>query len=81
MPRIQAQHFNYLVRQFEWIRDRKRRNADAEMATQIESMDEREMAAVLDYVSRLEPPEELQAPAGWHNPDFSDERPSMGYTP
>jgi hypothetical protein len=26
--------------------------------------------AILDYVSRLQPPEELQAPPGWSNPDF-----------
>jgi cytochrome c553 len=71
VPRIQAQHFNYLVRQFEWIRDGKRRNANAEMASQIASFDERQMRAVLDYVSRLEPPAELQAPPGWHNPDFA----------
>jgi cytochrome c553 len=28
VPRIQAQHFRYLLRQFEWIRDGKRRNAN-----------------------------------------------------
>jgi cytochrome c553 len=72
MPRIQAQHYNYLVRQFEWIKDGKRRNADAEMVAQIESFDERQMRAVLDYVSRLEPPEAFRAPAGWRNPDFAE---------
>ncbi len=75
VPRIQAQHFNYLVRQFEWIRDGKRRNSNAEMAAQIQSFGDRETRAVLDYVSRLEPPEELQAPAGWQNPDFAGRRP------
>jgi cytochrome c553 len=70
VPRIQAQHYNYLVQQFESIRDGKRRNANAEMAAQIKSFDEDEMHAVLDYVSRLEPPPELQAPPGWSNPDF-----------
>jgi cytochrome c553 len=72
VPRIQAQHFNYLVRQFEWIRDGKRRNANAEMKAQIESFDENETNAVLDYVSRLEPLPELQAPPGWKNPDFAE---------
>jgi len=76
VPRIQAQHFKYLVRQFKWIRDGKRRNANAEMVTQIQEFGEPETQAVLDYVSRLEPPEELQAPEGWHNPDFVErERP------
>jgi cytochrome c553 len=71
VPRIQAQHFNYLVQQFEWIQEGKRRNANAEMAAQIKGFDEKQMHAVLDYVSRLEPPPELQAPPGWSNPDFA----------
>jgi cytochrome c553 len=70
VPRIQAQHYDYLVRQFKWIRDGKRRNANAEMVKQIQDFDATQMEAVLDYVSRLQPPEELQAPPGWHNPDF-----------
>jgi cytochrome c553 len=72
VPRIQAQHYKYLVRQFQWIRDGKRRNANAEMATQIQDFEDRKTHAVLDYVSRLEPPAELQAPPNWHNPDFAD---------
>jgi cytochrome c553 len=72
IPRIQAQQYGYLVRQFEWIRDGKRRNADPEMVTQIQGFEDRETHAVLDYVSRLEPPAQLQAPPGWRNPDFAD---------
>jgi cytochrome c553 len=72
VPRIQAQHYKYLVRQFQSIKDGKRRNANAEMVDQIQGFEEREFQAVLDYVSRLEPPAELQAPPGWHNPDFVD---------
>jgi cytochrome c553 len=68
-PRIQAQHYKYLVRQFEWIRDGKRRNAGLKMSF-IEDFSEEEMQAVLDYTSRLMPPEELRAPPGWKNPDF-----------
>jgi cytochrome c553 len=71
MPRIQAQHYQYLLRQFEWIRDGRRRNASPEMVEQINNFDERETRAVLDYVSRLKPPEELRAPEGWKNPDFT----------
>jgi len=71
-PRIQSQHYRYLVRQFEWIRDGKRRNANADMQAQIKAFDERQTQAVLDYVSRLEPPEDMQAPPGWHNPDFEE---------
>jgi cytochrome c553 len=72
VPRIQAQHYKYLVRQFRWIREGKRHNANAKMVTPIQDFEESETKAVLDYASRLEPPEELQAPAGWHNPDFAD---------
>lgn len=72
VPRIQAQHYEYLVRQFQEIRDGKRRNANPEMVAQIRDFHERETRAVLDYVSRLLPPEDLRAPPGWHNPDFVD---------
>jgi cytochrome c553 len=72
-PRIQAQHYKYLKRQFRWIRDGERRNANAEMVAQIKGFKETDTQAVLDYVSRLEPPEELQAPPDWHNPDFADQ--------
>ena len=71
VPRIQAQHYQYLVRQFYLIREGKRRNANPEMVTQIRDFSARQTQAVLDYVSRLEPPEELRAPPGWHNPDFA----------
>jgi cytochrome c553 len=69
-PRIQSQHYDYLVTQFEQIRAGTRQNADPEMVAQIKGFGDREMRAVLDYVSRLQPPEELQAPSGWSNPDF-----------
>lgn len=72
IPRIQAQHFKYLVRQFEGIRDGKRCNANPEMTAQIQKIGERETNAMLDYVSRLEPPVDLQAPPGWKNPDFAE---------
>jgi cytochrome c553 len=59
------------MRQFKWIRDGKRRNSSAEMATLAQQFDDREMKAVLDYSSRLLPAKELRAPAGWKNPDFN----------
>ncbi|MEP5566508.1 MAG: c-type cytochrome [Halioglobus sp.] len=70
-PRIQAQHYKYLVRQFEWMRDGKRRNASAEMNALSQQLDDAQISAVSDYVSRLQPDEELRAPAGWKNPDFN----------
>ena len=69
-PRIQAQHYKYLMRQFQWIRDGKRRNAGEEMTSLSQELDDPEINAVLDYASRLQPAEELRAPASWKNPDF-----------
>lgn len=74
-PRIQAQHYKYLLRQFQGIRDGKRHNANPEMLAQVQGFKDSEAKAVLDYVSRLEPPPELQAPEGWHNPDFVEREP------
>ncbi|MEA3274323.1 MAG: c-type cytochrome [Pseudomonadota bacterium] len=70
MPLIQGQHYQYLVRQFEWIRDGKRRNADPEMIEQIKSFTSRDVSAVMDYTSRLRPPAERLAQPDYRNPDF-----------
>jgi cytochrome c553 len=69
-PRIQAQHYKYLMRQFQWIREDRRRNASKEMTSLSKQLSDEEMIAVLDYTSRLLPPEELRAPENWKNPDF-----------
>jgi cytochrome c553 len=69
-PLIQAQHYNYLLRQFEWIRDGKRRNANPDMVKQINSFSQEDMIAVVDYVSRLKPPKDKLGPVGWENPDY-----------
>jgi cytochrome c553 len=70
VPRLQAQHYKYLLRQFQWIRNGKRRNANADMVAQIHEFDDSQVEAVLDYSSRLLPAEEFRAPADWKNPDF-----------
>jgi len=69
-PRVHAQNYNYLMRQFEWMLDGQRHNADNDMLEQVKGFEKREIEAVLDYVSRLEPPAEIQAPPDWKNPDF-----------
>lgn len=69
-PRIQAQHYEYLVRQYRWIKEGKRRNSNPEMVEQIKNFSDKDTLAVLDYVSRLKPAPELVAPKGWKNPDF-----------
>ncbi|MCT4656374.1 MAG: c-type cytochrome [Cohaesibacter sp.] len=69
-PLIQGQHYKYLLRQFEWIRDGKRRNANPDMVKQIEGFTDKDMVAVMDYVSRLSPPKEKLGDPDWVNPDF-----------
>ncbi len=70
MPLIQGQHFDYLNRQFHWIRNGRRRNADRDMVQQARTFTEREIAAIMDYVSRLRPPAEKTAAPGYRNKDF-----------
>ncbi len=69
-PRIHGQHYSYLVRQYEWIRDGKRRNANPDMVKQIETFTERDTKAVLDYVSRMKPPADMIGDPDWVNPDY-----------
>lgn len=70
ISRIQGQHYLYLVRQFDWIRTGKRRNADKKMVDQIQQLAPRETSAILDYVSRLRPPPAKLAAPEWRNGDF-----------
>lgn len=70
-PKIQGQHYKYMLRQFEWIRDGKRRNANPDMVEQIKNFSDQDMKMVINYVSRIEVPEEDVAPSkDWLNPDF-----------
>lgn len=52
-PKISNQHFAYLIRQLEWMRDGYRTNADPIMLKLIQNMDQQQLEAVADYVSRL----------------------------
>jgi len=69
-PLIQGQHYNYLIRQFREIKSGKRRNSNPDMVAQIKSFSDRDVEAVMDFVSRLKPPADRLAPPGWKNPDF-----------
>ena len=70
-PLIQGQHYKYMMRQFEWIRDGKRRNANPDMVKQIKGFTEKDMQMVINYVSRIPVPKDKLAPsADWLNPDF-----------
>lgn len=55
-PRLEGQHYEYLKRQFQWIKEGKRRNANPEMVKQIQEISAQDMDAILDYTSRLPPP-------------------------
>jgi cytochrome c553 len=70
-PLIQGQHYSYMLRQFEWIRDGKRRNANPEMVAQINGFSDKDMQMVINYVSRIPVPrEKLAESTDWVNPDF-----------
>jgi cytochrome c553 len=80
VSRIQGQNFLYMVRQFDWIRSGKRRNSDPKMVEQIAGFGPREVSAVIDYASRLRPPQDKLAQQGWRNPDFSPDSGMPGGT-
>lgn len=69
-PRIQGQHYEYLLRQIKWIREGKRRNANPNMAKRIKKMKMEDLKLLVDYVSRLKPPKDKLAEPDWKNPDF-----------
>jgi len=70
-PRIQGQHYEYLLRQFKWIYRKERTNVQAGMVSAISDFTQRDAEAVIDYISRLKPPKEKLAPSvKWKNPDF-----------
>ncbi|MBK1655652.1 c-type cytochrome [Allochromatium vinosum] len=81
-PAIAAQHFPYLMGQFDAIRSGRRKNANPEMIEQIAGFSPRDQAAVLDYTSRLRPAPEKLAAENWLNPDFPNYvRETMGVPP
>jgi len=70
-PRIQGQHYEYMLRQFKWIEAGKRRNANPDMVKQIKNFTDKDQEMVINYVSRIPVPKEDLAPSkDWKNPDF-----------
>jgi len=70
-PRIQGQHYQYILRQFREIKGGARKNANPDMVKQVHGFSEQELLAVCDYASRLKPPAAMMAKsANWRNPDF-----------
>lgn len=56
-PLTAGQHYRYLLRQIEAIRNGSRRNANPEMVKSIKDYSSRDMDAVADYLSRIMPQE------------------------
>ncbi len=70
-PRLQGQHYRYMLRQLEWLLDGKRRNGNAAMTEVIKKLSGRERELIVNYVSRIPVDRSLRAPsAEWRNPDF-----------
>lgn len=71
IPRIQGQHYSYLLRQLIWIKEGKRRNANRRMARLIKKLKAEDLEALADVISRLLPPADELGPVGWKNPDYN----------
>ena len=70
-PKLQGQHYEYILRQFREIKAGQRKNANPDMVKQVHEFTEQQLLAVTDYASRIKPPADKMAPsADWKNPDF-----------
>jgi len=70
-PRLQGQHYSYMLRQARLARDGLRRVA-ASMAVILEGLSAEDIERALNYVSYQQVPADDLAPdADWHNPDFN----------
>jgi cytochrome c553 len=56
-PVLAGQHYKYMLRQATEIRDGKRRNANPDMVKVIKPYTDKEIDAIVDYMSRLEMPD------------------------
>jgi cytochrome c553 len=70
-PKLQGQHYEYILRQFREIKAGDRKNSNPDMVKQVHEFTEQQLLAVTDYASRIKPPADKMAPsADWKNPDF-----------
>jgi cytochrome c553 len=58
-PVTAGQHYRYLVRQIEDIRDGNRRNANPKMVRVVKNYSAKDISAVADYISRIGLPERM----------------------
>ncbi len=59
-PVLAGQHYKYMLRQATDIRDGRRRNANPDMVKVIKTYTDKEIDAIVDYMSRLQMPEHTQ---------------------
>ncbi|MBK1713926.1 c-type cytochrome [Rubrivivax gelatinosus] len=52
-PRLNGQHYRYMLREVADIRDGRRGNANPHMVTVVKKLPDAELAAIVDYLSRL----------------------------
>jgi len=72
-PLLQGQHYQYLLRQMQWIKQGIRKNGDADMQRSIDSYSNADMQAVADYISRIRPDKsKLAESVDWQNLEFHD---------
>ncbi len=70
-PLLQGQHYQYLLRQMQWIKQSNRKNGNEIMLEHISAFTDADMQAVADYVSRIKPDKNKVAESiDWQNPDF-----------
>ena len=72
-PLLQGQHYQYLLRQMQWIKQGIRINGDEKMRQAISTYTDTDMQAIADYISRIKPDKNKVAEStDWQNPDFHD---------
>lgn len=73
-PLLQGQHYQYLLRQMQWIKQGIRKNGDEQMKQNISAYSDVDMQAIADYISRIKPgKDKIAESADWLNPDFHDD--------
>jgi cytochrome c553 len=55
-PMVAAQHYKYLLREVQFIRDGDRKNSNPDMVTIIKGYTTADLEAVADYMAQMEPP-------------------------
>jgi cytochrome c553 len=69
-PRLQGQHYTYMMRQADQVA-KGLRKVDPAMMAVVKNLDKKDLELSLNYVSQLEVPAENLAPSmEWRNPDF-----------